>query len=75
MYWKEAIAHWRALPEEEKRRRRLANLPRKVARSCAFEGEPVDLAMLEAELARLSTRAGASPSARKREHGLDANRS
>ena len=62
MDWKEATRQWRALPEEEKRRRRLETLPRKVARSCAFEGEPVDLAMLEAELARLVTlRAPARP--------------
>jgi len=53
MDWREAIRQWRALPEEEKRRDRLENLPRKVVRSCPFEGEPVDLALLEAELARL----------------------
>lgn len=52
MDWIEAIRLWRALPEEEQRRRRRAALPRKVARSFAFEGEPVDLAMLEAELGR-----------------------
>lgn len=53
MDWKEAIRQWRALLEEEQRRRRRENLPRKVPRSMAFEGEPVDQAMLEAELARL----------------------
>lgn len=53
MDWREAIRHWRSLPADEQRRRRLENLPRKVARSCAFEGEPVDQAMLEAELVRL----------------------
>lgn len=52
MDWKEAIRQWRALPEAEKRRRRWANIPRSVAQSFAFEGEPVDLAMLEAEHAR-----------------------
>ena len=52
MDWIEAIRLWRALPEEEQRRRRRAALAPKVARSCAFEGEPVDLAMLEAELGR-----------------------
>lgn len=52
MDWNEAIRLWRALPEEEQRRRRLASIPLKVVRSCAFEGEPVDLAMLEAEHAR-----------------------
>lgn len=67
MDWKEAIRQWRALPEEEKRRRRLESLPRKVARSCAFEGEPVDLALLEAELARLvaqGAQAGNEPDTR-----------
>lgn len=48
------VAEWRALPEKEPQRVRIANIPRKVARSCAFEGEPVDLAMLE-ELERLLT--------------------
>jgi hypothetical protein len=57
MNWIEAIKHWRRLPPEEQRRRALANLPRKVARSMAFEGEPVDQAMLEAELRRLMSRA------------------
>jgi len=50
--WKQAIAQWRALPEEEKLRRRWASIPRRVAASFAFAGEPVDLAMLEAEHAR-----------------------
>ena len=53
MNWIEAINHWRSLSPAEQRRRALANLPRKVARSMAFEGEPVDQAMLEAELGRL----------------------
>ena len=53
MNWIEAIHHWRSLPRAEQQRRALANLPRKVARSMAFEGEPVDQAMLEAELGRL----------------------
>lgn len=53
MDWIEAIKHWRSLSPAEQRRRALANLPLKVARSMAFEGEPVDQAMLEAELERL----------------------
>jgi hypothetical protein len=57
MDWKEAIRQWRALPEEEKLRRRLESIPRQVAQSFAFEGEPVDLAMLEAEHARWRMRA------------------
>ena len=52
MDWKEVIRQWRALPEAEKHRRRWASIPRSVARSMALEGEPVDLAMLEAEHAR-----------------------
>ena len=54
MDWKQAIEHWRRLTPKEQRRIRLANLPRKVARSMAFEGEPVDPTMLERELNRLS---------------------
>lgn len=52
MDWKEAIRQWRALPEEEKHRRRWESIPRRVAASFAFSGEPVDLAMLEAEHAK-----------------------
>jgi hypothetical protein len=52
MEWKEAIREWRALPEEEQQRRRRASIPRKVARSMAFEGEPVDLGELDAWHAR-----------------------
>ena len=52
MNWKQAITRWRKLPPEEQDRIRLARLPRKVARSMAFEGEPVDQRMLERELDR-----------------------
>jgi hypothetical protein len=52
MTWKLAIERWRKLPLEEQARIRLARLPRKVARSMAFEGEPVDQRMLERELDR-----------------------
>lgn len=51
--WKLAIKRWRSLTPEEQVRVRLASLPRKVARSMAFEGEPVDQRMLERELDRL----------------------
>jgi hypothetical protein len=60
MNWIEAIKHWRSLSPAEQQRRALANLPRKVARSMAFEGEPVDQAMLEAELSRLRQQPAAS---------------
>ena len=53
MDWKQTIERWRNLPPEEEARIRLARLPRKVARSMAFEGEPVDQRMLERELDRL----------------------
>lgn len=59
MNWVQAIRKWRLLPPEEQRRIRLARLPRKVARSMAFEGEPVDQKMLELELIRLMRQRGA----------------
>lgn len=54
MDWKLAIERLRNLPPEEQARIRLARLPRKVARSMAFEGEPVDQSILERELDRLA---------------------
>jgi hypothetical protein len=39
---KQVVARWRKLPVSEQRRIRLARIPRKVARSMAFEGEPVN---------------------------------
>lgn len=56
MDWKEAILRWRELSEEEQRQIRLRRIPRDVARSMAFEGEPVDQAVLEAELERYLAR-------------------
>lgn len=53
MDWKQTIERWRNLTPEEQARIRLASLPRKVARSMAFEGEPVDQRILERELDRL----------------------
>jgi hypothetical protein len=50
--WIQAIERWRKLPEAEKHATRWRLIPRSVAASMAFEGEPVDLAMLEAEHAR-----------------------
>ena len=55
MDWKQAILNWRKLPPEEQRRIRLSRIPRKVARSMAFAGEPVDQAMLEVALERSAT--------------------
>ena len=51
--WKEVIEQWRRLPADEQRRMSLSRIPGKVARSKAFEGEPVDPQMLETELDRL----------------------
>jgi hypothetical protein len=55
MDWKQAIQRWQALPPEEQSRLRRLRIPRNVAESMAFEGEPVDLRMLEAEHARRNT--------------------
>ncbi len=55
MDWKQVVEQWRKLPPSERRRIRLARIPRKVARSMAFEGEPVDQKMLQAELEHRTT--------------------
>jgi len=51
--WKQAIERWRKLPEAEKQAIRWKMIPRSVAASMAFAGQPVDLAMLEEEHARV----------------------
>ena len=53
MDWKEVIDQWRRLPADERRYISLSRIPGKVARSMAFEGEPVDPQMLKTELERL----------------------
>ncbi len=58
MNWTQAVQKWRKLTPEQQRRVRMARLPRKVARSMAFEGEPVDEKMLQQELERLIRRRG-----------------
>jgi len=55
MDWKQTTEKWRKLPPSEQLRIRLSRIPRKVARSMAFEGEPVNQQMLEAELKRRLT--------------------
>jgi hypothetical protein len=55
MTWQKAIERWRSLPRAEQSRLRRARIPRNVAESMAFEGEPVELAAMEAELERLAT--------------------
>ncbi len=49
---KENITRWRSLPPEEKLRRRWEAIPQKVARSMAFEGEPVTVERIREGLAR-----------------------
>ena len=49
-----AIQKWRALTAVEQRQRRLAAIPRKVARSMAFEGEPVTEDWVAAQRQRLA---------------------
>jgi macrodomain Ter protein organizer (MatP/YcbG family) len=51
--WKHVVAEWRTLTAEEQRQVRLRRIPSKVAKSMAFENEPVDIRMLEEELERL----------------------
>ena len=60
----DVIRQWRALPADEKARRRWANIPRSVARSMALAGEPVDQAVLEAEHALRPMPASATISTR-----------
>lgn len=48
-----AITKWRAMTPEERLRYRRALIPRKVARSMAFEGEPVPPEWQKAQQQRL----------------------
>lgn len=59
----ECLERWRALPEEERLRRRWRSIPRSVADSMAFEGEPVDLAWLEERHRRMGPLASSKPRA------------
>jgi len=54
MNWKENITRWRAQTPEEKLRRRWEAIPADVARSMAFEGEPVPMEMIRATLDRIT---------------------
>ena len=53
MTWIENIERWRQLPAEEKLVRRWQAIPRDVAQSMAFEGEPVDIQTLREIHARI----------------------
>lgn len=55
--WIQAIVRWQALSPEQQQHIRRQRLPRKVARSMAFAGEPVEQQMLEEELHHLTRRA------------------
>jgi hypothetical protein len=47
MKWQETVLQWRKLKPAERKLRRWAAIPRQVADSMAFEGEPVDLEWLK----------------------------
>jgi hypothetical protein len=51
--WQANVRRWRELPPEERLHISLRLIPRKVARSMAFAGQPVDEQMLKDELERL----------------------
>ena len=51
--WIEAIEKWRSLPVEERKRRHLEAIPRRVANSMAMEGEPVDEDWIRERVAHL----------------------
>jgi hypothetical protein len=53
MNWKENIAHWRSLTPEEKLRRKWESIPLDVARSMAFEREPVAVEKIRETLAQI----------------------
>jgi hypothetical protein len=63
MNWTHNIARWRGLPAEAKLRRRWEAIPRDVAQSMAFEGEPVPEAAIRATLDRIEPPAGLKPRA------------
>jgi hypothetical protein len=48
MVWQQKISQWRKLSPAERKARRWKEIPRQVAASMAFEGEPVDLEWLKA---------------------------
>ncbi len=51
---KENITRWRSLTPEEKLRRRWEAIPTNVARSMAFEREPVEVARIRETLAQIT---------------------
>lgn len=63
MNWQAAVARWRQLPPQDTTRRRWETIPERVARSMAFEGEPVSLQALRETLARSIPPASLKPPA------------
>jgi len=61
MSHRDAIARWQALPPKERQALRWAAIPRQVAESMAFEGEPVDYEWLATLHARTPPPAGSKP--------------
>ena len=51
--WIQAIERWRGLPAEERRRRHVEAIPRRVSNSMAMAGEPVDEEWIRERLAHL----------------------
>jgi len=47
MTWQEKISQWRAMKPAERKARRWADVPRQVAVSMVFEGEPVNFEWLK----------------------------
>ena len=47
--WKQAIERWRALPPAEQQARQIQAIPRHVANSMAFEGDPLPPEWLQAQ--------------------------
>ena len=63
MDWKENVARWRRLSAEQKLQLRWDSIPESVARSVAFEGEPVDRQWLEEFHRRIPRPASLKPPA------------
>lgn len=61
MNWKENIAQWRDLTPGEKLRRKWEAIPLDVARSMAFEGEPVPVERIRTTLAQIEPPASLRP--------------
>ena len=60
--WMKAVEQWRSLTREERRRRHLEAIPRRVANTMAMAGEPVDEEWIRERLAhRIRTRVTSKP--------------